>query len=58
MEHALEELTCGICKRVYSKEPDLIPRLLPETGVTFCNKCLNELLLKDPEAPFMCPVEG
>ena len=50
-----EELTCGICQRQYSNEGDLIPRLLPECGHTYCTKCLNELLAKDPEQPFFCP---
>ena len=50
-----EELTCGICQRQYSNVDDLIPRLLPECGHTYCTKCLNDLLAKDPEQPFFCP---
>ena len=51
----IEELMCNICRKVYSSEPDLIPRLLPECGHTFCTKCLNELLQKEPDQPFVCP---
>jgi uncharacterized protein YbaR (Trm112 family) len=45
----IEELTCPICNEVYSSVGDLIPRLLPESGCTFCTKCLNELLQKEPD---------
>ena len=44
-----EELTCPICQRQFSDEGELIPRLLPESGHTYCTKCLNDLLSKDPE---------
>lgn len=49
-----EELTCSICMRQYNSQPELIPRLLPECGHTFCTKCLNDLLAKS-EGEFFCP---
>jgi len=50
-----EELTCGLCDRQYANSDDLIPRLLPECGHTFCTKCLNTELQKSTEGPFICP---
>jgi hypothetical protein len=50
-----EELMCTICQRQFANEGDLIPRLLPECGHTFCTRCLNEELIKDVEQPFKCP---
>lgn len=54
----IEELMCGVCNRIYANQDDLIPRLLPECGHTFCTKCLNELLEKEPDQPFKCPEDG
>lgn len=51
-----EELTCTICMRQFANEGDLVPRLLPECGHTFCTKCLNELLARETDAAsFLCP---
>ena len=51
-----EELTCTICMRQFANEGDLVPRLLPECGHTFCTKCLNELLARETDsASFLCP---
>ena len=54
----IEELMCNLCKRVYSNSDDLIPRLLPECGHTICTRCLNELLAKEPDQPFVCPEDN
>ena len=53
-----EELMCTLCKRQYANEGDLVPRLIPETGHTFCTKCLNIELQKDPTQPFRSPEDG
>lgn len=53
-----EELMCTICQRQFANEGDLIPRLLPECGHTFCTRCLNEELIKDVEQPFKCPEDN
>ena len=39
-----DELQCQICKRMYSPNGDLIPRLIPENGYTYCTKCLQNML--------------
>ena len=49
---------CPLCQRQFTNEGELIPRLLPETGHTFCTKCLNEELQKAPDQPFLCPVSN
>ena len=54
-----EELMCTICQRQFANEGDLIPRLLPECGHTFCSKCLNQELQKTPDQPFLlCPEDN
>jgi len=49
-----EELMCGLCQRQYSNVGDLVPRLLPECGHTYCTQCLNDLLSQS-EGEFYCP---
>lgn len=49
-----EELSCGTCSRQYANTGDLIPRLLPECGHTFCTSCLNNLL-NSGTGDFFCP---
>lgn len=49
---------CTICERQFANEGELIPRLLPESGHTFCTKCLNDQLQKAPDQPFLCPLSG
>ena len=39
-----DELKCGICQRPYANQPDVLPRLLLEAGVTYCNTCLQTIL--------------
>ena len=46
---------CTLCQRQYNNSDDLVPRLLPECGHTFCTKCLNVELQKAPDQPFQCP---
>ena len=41
-----EELQCGICCRQYANQPDLLPRLMLEVGVSYCNSCLQTILDK------------
>lgn len=53
MQH-FEELTCPLCQQQYSNVGDLIPRLLPECGHTFCTACLNQLL-EQTQGEFYCP---
>jgi len=50
-----EELMCTICSRQFSNVGDLVPRYLPECGHTFCTRCLDQQLLKEPDQPFHCP---
>ena len=51
-----EELMCPTCSRQFANSGDLVPRLLPECGHTFCTKCLNDELAKNPDSPnFCCP---
>ena len=45
-----EELMCPTCGRQFSNTGDLVPRLLPESGHTFCTKCLNDELKKSDES--------
>lgn len=53
-----EELMCPMCNRQFDTSGDLVPRLLPECGHTFCTKCLNEELSKAVDGPFYCPEDN
>jgi hypothetical protein len=45
-----------VCERFYAKTGDLIPRLLPENGYTYCTACLQEMLNQNQgKAEFFCP---
>ena len=40
----LDDLSCEVCKRQFTQEGELIPRLLADVGVTYCTACLQSLL--------------
>ncbi len=50
-----DELICGLCSRQYAATDDLVPRLLPECGHTYCTRCLSDLLAENPTGPLICP---
>jgi RING-type zinc-finger len=49
-----DELTCTLCNEMFEGVGEMIPRLLPECGHTFCTKCLNDLLASE-NSTFVCP---
>jgi hypothetical protein len=53
----MENTTCQLCKRRYNMDIDdkeAVPRLLQSCGHTFCNRCLNEIWMRDRERA-ACP---
>ena len=39
-----EDVSCAICKRLYEASGDLVPRLIPENGLTYCTACLQNMI--------------
>lgn len=51
-----EELQCAVCNRFYANQGELVPRLLPENGFTFCTACLQNMLDQNADKDtFVCP---
>ena len=51
-----EELQCDLCNRFYANNGDLVPRLIPENGLTYCTGCLQKLLDENKgKDTFFCP---
>ena len=40
----IEELMCSQCQRMYANSGEVIPRLIPESGYTYCTACLQTML--------------
>lgn len=52
----LEDIQCGQCSRMFASTGDLIPRLIPENGYTYCTSCLQDMLnISKGQPEFFCP---
>lgn len=52
----LEDVSCGECDRIFAATGDQVPRLIPENGLTYCTKCLQEMLdACAGQETFTCP---
>jgi hypothetical protein len=49
------ELKCSMCNRDFD-EFDRIPRLLPECGHSFCEKCIRNVI-QERRNVFTCPID-
>ena len=51
----IEDVVCKLCNQIFSNEADMIPRLIPENGMTYCTGCLQIMLdsFKD-QTEFIC----
>eukprot|EP00357_Protocruzia_adherens_P002986 CAMPEP_0115046582 /NCGR_PEP_ID=MMETSP0216-20121206/48824_1 /TAXON_ID=223996 /ORGANISM="Protocruzia adherens, Strain Boccale" /LENGTH=548 /DNA_ID=CAMNT_0002429669 /DNA_START=60 /DNA_END=1706 /DNA_ORIENTATION=+ len=49
-----EELKCPLCHRFYD-DTDVIPRMLPNCGHTFCTECLQHRITTEEGEVIICP---